>query len=359
MIENVFPWQSILWKQLHGQAAHRPHALLFHGQSGLGKTPFVRSFARALLCEAPLADHQACMACPSCTWMTQRSHPDFRMLRPEALDVAEGIESAEAEEAADPGDDGRKSKRAPSREIRIDQVRTLESFLGVATHRGGLRVALIYPAQAMNVFTANALLKMLEEPPPGTLFLLIAEKLDRLLPTIVSRCRTVAMPMPDAVTARQWLQAQNVDAADELLAEQGGAPLAALVAAQEGADRLRQRDQFLRMLADPARANPLMVAESMARVESGPILAWLQRWLYDCLSHRMSGRIRYYPAHAAAIAALAARAEPQRLVQVLRRANEERRVVDHPLNPRLFVESLMMDYVEAFARPAAIGRPGA
>ena len=108
----------------------------------------------------------------------------------------------------------------------------MESWFNTATHRGGWRVALLYPAHALNVVSANALLKVLEEPPPHTVFLLVADAPDRLLPTLVSRCRR--LPAPDADTALQWLREQNVEPAREWLAAGGNAPLAALRLAQSG-----------------------------------------------------------------------------------------------------------------------------
>lgn len=347
MNKNIYPWQVELWKQLREGAARRPHALLFHGQAGSGKTQFVRHFARSLLCEAALPDGHACETCASCLWFAQRSHPDFRLVRPEAIDVADGLEAADGEEveAAEPAE--KKPKRAPSKDIRIEQIRALASFLNIATHRGGQRVVVIYPAHAMNIYTANALLKMLEEPPPNTVFLLVAEGLERLLPTILSRCRKFAMAVPEAAVALPWLKEQGVEQAERLLAEQGGAPLAALDAARDGAELAQHRDRFLRLLADPARLDPMSGADSVAKIELPVVLGWMQRWLFDCMSHRLAGRIRYYPAHESRIALLSQALQPLRVLACLKTLNQERRIAEHPLSPKLFVENLLMTYAEA------------
>ena len=92
---------------------------------------------------------------------------------------------------------------------------------------------MLYPAEALNVAASNALLKTLEEPPSGVVFLLVSARIDRLLPTIISRCRQwpMAVPAPDAAAA--WLAAQGIDQAPALLAEAGGAPLAALALASD------------------------------------------------------------------------------------------------------------------------------
>src|SRR3546814_8542999 len=80
--------------------------------------------------------------------------------------------------------------------MRVEQLRSLHTWFNTATHRGGWRVAILYPARAMNAITANALLKVLEEPPAHTIFLLVADAPDRLLPTLVSRCRRLPLAAP-------------------------------------------------------------------------------------------------------------------------------------------------------------------
>ena len=109
----------------------------------------------------------------------QGNHPDYRALLPEALaGEAVGAAPAGADEKAD-GEEGKKT-RTLSKEIKIEQVRALLDFCGVGAHRGGARVVLVYPAEALNAASANALLKTLEEPPAGVVFLLVSARVDRL-----------------------------------------------------------------------------------------------------------------------------------------------------------------------------------
>ena len=165
-VTTIFPWQQDAWQRLQAMRARLPHALLFHGTGGSGKTQFVEAFAQSLLCEKVQPDGRACGECASCGWFAQDSHPDYRRVRPEALDDEPG-EEGEGAEAADTG--AKKSKtKAPSREIRIEQIRALADFMNISTHRRGLRVVVLYPAEALNLPSSNALLKTLEEPPPGT-----------------------------------------------------------------------------------------------------------------------------------------------------------------------------------------------
>src|SRR5690606_37088601 len=162
-----------------------------------------------------------------------------------------------AEEEGDDGE-GRKSgktTRNPSKEIRIEQVRQLGDWINVSTHRSGKRVVLLYPAEALNGASANALLKTLEEPPAETVFLLVSHAPDSLLPTIVSRCHRFSLAIPPAHPALAWLTEQGVADGAAWLAEQGGAPLRAYAMAQAGSrDTL---DAFLKHLARPGRDGAL------------------------------------------------------------------------------------------------------
>jgi DNA polymerase-3 subunit delta' len=183
----------------HG-VAQLPHALLLTGQRGIGKFELARSFAASLLCENLTAAGEACGACLACGWLAQGNHPDLRLLQPNAL-IAEAAESGELDEAG---------KKKPSQQITIDQVRALDDFLHVGTHRHGARVVLLNPAEAMNRSTANALLKSLEEPIASTLFLLISSEPHRLLPTIRSRCQVMPVRHPVHGLAGQWLRDAGV-----------------------------------------------------------------------------------------------------------------------------------------------------
>ena len=140
---------------------------------------FAQHLAQGLLCEAPQASGEPCGQCAACRWFTQGNHPDYRAVVPEALAGLVGVsDPGSTDEKAD-ADEGKKT-RVPSKEIKIEQVRALLDFCGVGSHRGGLRVVLLYPAEALNVAASNALLKTLEEPPSGVVFLMVSARVDRL-----------------------------------------------------------------------------------------------------------------------------------------------------------------------------------
>jgi DNA polymerase-3 subunit delta' len=272
-------------------------------------------------------------------------------VRPEALDAEEDEATPEADESSTKK---AAASKTPSRDIRIEQVRSLATFMNVSTHRAGSRVVMLYPAEAMNPVSANALLKTLEEPPPDTVFLLVTHRIDRLLPTILSRCRQFPLQMPAPDKALSWLESQEVSNPARWLAEHGGAPLAALAAAVgEFADA---QDEWLAYLARPHTATALVVAERLQKVPLSQLVAWQQRWLYDLLAIQSAGRVRYYPHHRKSLEALAAHTSADSLQQALRDAGFRRAVSEHPLSARLFIEDMLLDYVRLMQPPRAAAR---
>ncbi len=334
----IYPWQQTAWTRLQQMRERLPHAILFHGPAGIGKADFIETFAQALLCENVQADGHACGACASCGWFVQHNHPDYRRVRPEALEDEPAPEGEEGGE----GDKKSKSAKAPSKEIKIEQIRNLADFMNISTHRQGLRVVVLYPAEALNMPASNALLKTLEEPPPGTVFLLASNGLDRLLPTILSRCRKFALPMPDHPAALAWLKEQGVPDADSWLREEGGAPLAARTQAENGSRE--ELEALLHFLARPSTDSALRSAEKLSKTPLSALVAWQQRWLYDLLSMKLSGVVRYYPRYQKELAALAGHVHTANVLRAVKSANERRAVADHPLSAKLFVEDMLLDY---------------
>ena len=338
---NVIALHEPVWKALQARRSQMPHALLLLGQRGLGKFDLARQFAASLLCEAPQGDGRACAHCLACNWYGQGNHPDFRLLQPEAL-----ADEMEAEEG----------KKKASQQITIDQVRGLDEFLNVGTHRGGLRIVIVNPTEAMNRATANALLKTLEEPAPSTLFLMVSSDPMRLLPTIRSRCQVVPVPLPSAARAEEALAEHGIADAGRWLALAGGAPGLALEwsAAGQG-DWL---EAMTRRLAAGRAVEPLVLAgelekavkDSKGRLPLKAVVDGLQKWLVDLMLASNGLSVRYFLPQAATIAGLAAMIPPARLLQSYRTTAARRREAEQPLNARLFLEGLFLDYRALFVK---------
>jgi len=193
------------------------HAYLFHGPEGSGKEALALLKAQSFFCEklrpqpAPqsatisLFDEPAaqpanylnedsalaCGICSACRRVAEMTHPDVRIIFPRAASASEDerVEILRSL-AANPY---RRSKPWENPTILIDDIRALKRDLGMTSYEGRGVVALIIEADRMKAEAANALLKILEEPPAQTLMILTASSLDGMLPTIVSRCQPVRL----------------------------------------------------------------------------------------------------------------------------------------------------------------------
>jgi DNA polymerase-3 subunit delta' len=260
--------------------------------------------------------------------MGQGSHPDFRRLEPDSL--------AERDDA----EQGSEKKEKASTQIPVEQARALAGFINVSSHRGGSKVILIHPAEALNVNAANALLKGLEEPPSRTYFLLVAHRWNLLLPTIRSRCQDLALPQSPIAEGRAWLKEQGLTDPELALAQAGNAPLLALNFDEE---YWSQRAAFLKSIASP-NFDALGVAERLRDIAPVLVVGWLQKWTFDIVSQKATGAVRYNPDFSTAIAAIANQVDPVEAVRFQRHVVRLQRIVFHPLNARLFFEQLMLTY---------------
>ena len=321
----IYSWLEPAWAKLLAQRAQLHHALLIHGPAGIGKSAFATELARALLCESTLPDGGACGRCSACGWFEQGNHPDFRLLAPAAADEAREGEGGSGDEPA--RKPAGKGAAKPSRDIRIDQVRALERFTEVGGHRGGTKVVLIDPADALNTAAANALLKTLEEPSGATRFVLVSGRPDVLPATVRSRCRSLGLPMPAAEAAVAWLAAD-----------------AGVDPAQAAIHRL-----IVETLAGIPETGMVQAADALADIEPAMWTATLQTWVIDLQRVCAGAEPRYFPDRADRLRVLAQRTGLAALDRLAARLDRAARAVGHPLNPRLMIEDALLDVRAALA----------
>lgn len=154
-----------------------PGAMLFTGEEGIGKKLFALEIARALNCRTP-KDHEACGVCPSCVRIMKLNYPQ----RDDADEWTQIIWT-------DHPDVG--LVVAPRRVLRVEQMRQIEKEANFRPFEGKARVFLVDEADKLNDASANALLKVLEEPPRTSYLILITARPAMLLPTILSRCQMI------------------------------------------------------------------------------------------------------------------------------------------------------------------------
>ena len=346
-MNNIFPWQDEVWQVLTRNKVSMGHALLLKGKKGIGKLGFARSLAKFLLCEDLSSESQVCGNCPSCRWFEQDGHPDLYLIEPEALSELSG--EIKGKTASDNKDklSSTKLKKKLSKQISVAQIRSLSDVINMSSHRSGYKIVLVHPAEAMNVAAANALLKNLEEPPPQTLFFLVTHRPHDLLPTIRSRCRQVAMPVPSFSLAIKWLEQQGIKDAQGSLAAVGYAPLAALE--YNDSEYYLGYESFINNISMLKSFNPLLLAEELQKSDLPTTVNWLQKWCYDLMSFRTTGKIRYHLSMQTRIAELVLKIDPLQLSGYLRNLIDMQRLAHHTLNPRLFLEEVLISYAMLMA----------
>src|ERR1700753_4069430 len=156
-------------------ADRMPHGLLIHEAPGAGGEWLANWVAQLVLCTEP--GRAPCGQCVGCQRVLAGQHPDLANVRP--------IED--------------------SKQIRIEQVRELAQELALTSHQGGYKVGILSPADVLNRFAANALLKTLEEPPRRTVLILVATQPSRLPATILSRCQRIRISAPARDESIAWL----------------------------------------------------------------------------------------------------------------------------------------------------------
>lgn len=317
----IYPWNESIWASLRSKLQRLPHALLIHGPQGVGKLQLAERFAQSLLCESVDAHRRPCDECAGCHWFHAGSHPDFRRVEPEAL-ARQPVAADDVEPAAAPA---RSAK--PSLEIKVDQVRALDGFLSLNSHRNGPRVALIHPAESMNANAANAVLKGLEEPPGRALFVLVSHRPGRLLATLRSRCVALPVPVPDTAGSLAWLESQGIEDAAAWLAFASGAPLRAVQYAQEVGESFARRRQALaaRDLGALGTVHDRQQLEELAEI--------LQKHALDRAFASYCGRARY--------GTTSGSREGAAWLRYARLMGRNRALARHPLNPRLFAGEML------------------
>ncbi|GAB4253920.1 DNA polymerase III subunit delta' [Deferrisoma sp.] len=215
-----------------------PHAYLFWGPSGIGKSLVAREVARVLLCrsEEALGRAEACGACRSCGRLDSGTHPDLHVLE------------------------------AGGARVGVDEVRGLQEALAYRAFEGGRRVAILPDAARLTREAANALLKTLEEPPEGVHLILIASHREQLLPTVVSRCQGIRFDPLDDAAVERVLVGCGIDGAE-------ARRLAGIVAGRPGRVLARGVGEFLEFLGEVEAA-----ADRWDRGGAGEALRLAAEW---------------------------------------------------------------------------------
>jgi DNA polymerase-3 subunit delta' len=293
-----------------------PHAILLAGSEGVGKHLLADRIVHALLCEAPDEQGEPCAQCAACGWLRAGTHPDLLVLGPEEAGKA----------------------------IKVDQVRSLCAGLGITSHGGRYKVAIVRPAEAMNINAANSLLKTLEEPTANTLLILASAAPGRLLATVRSRCQQIQVPMPVQEQALDWLAAHDVEgeAARRSLFLAGGAPLLALTLHESGAETLMAECLEQLQAVSEGRLDPLAVASEWKGDDEALRLGGWRQWVQWLIRARLVPADDVASKLAQKLQTIAESVDCQNLYGFLDRIDKALSTLGSGLNRQLVLEDLLM-----------------
>ncbi len=312
----VLPWMQPA-QQAIGRAIDSDrlgHAVLLQVPDGLGGAWLARWIAARVFCRA--GPPRPCGQCLDCRRSFADEHPDCSFVQPV-------------------GD---------SKEIRIDQVRETSAALALSSHGGTRKVAIFWPADRLNRFAANALLKTLEEPTRGTLLVLVAAELGRLPATVRSRCTRITVVAPDRATTLDWLRAHGAAGIDwdAVLGAVGNRPMAAVEVDPAAVAALAADVRGAMEAGLAGTLDPVAVAERWSRDGFALRLDCIENWITD--------RVRSASAGAAGMpemrpgAHLSPPAMPlniRALFEALDLVREARSFVESPVNKALVLERLL------------------
>jgi DNA polymerase III subunit delta' len=259
---NGPPWLNTEIASLRAAytADRMPHGLLIHEAPGAGGDWLATWVAQLVLC----TEHARapCGQCTGCLWVAAGQHPDLANVR-----LVE-----------------------ESKQIRIEQVRELAEELSLTSHQGGYKVGILSPADGLNRFAANAMLKTLEEPPARTVLILVATQPSRLPATILSRCQRVRIAAPARAEALAWLESTRGKADwNAVLDIVGDAPL---LAAESDAAAIVQISSEVRRGLDESAAgasDPVSTAERWSKSEPALRLRCFENWLTERIRRHFPG----------------------------------------------------------------------
>ena len=318
-------WLSPLRERLAAQQdqGRLPHGLLLAGSPGAGQAELGAWLAARLLCRAPAAD--ACGRCADCLLFLAGNHPDLRWI---------GV-------------------MPDKKDISIDQMRQLSQVIAMRSYRGGAKVAVITPAEAMNAKSYNALLKTLEEPPADTYLVLAASRIDRMPKTVLSRCMRLRLPLPAERDAIGWLERRRAGHDwPPLLALAGGAPFLAEEHAEAGLGSLEGEMRGAIDAAVEGRLDFVAFADACARNSPAARLVWLESWLTRGLKEAAVGSDLVNNNRLPWLRPPGVETKIRAAYGLLDQLREARRQVGGPLNAQLLFEGLAISLAALISGPA-------
>ncbi len=316
---SLYPWQEKAWIELNQGNAKQHHAYLFIGPLGSGLERFANIFATSLICQNLTDTKQACGKCQDCQWILSE-HPNLKVVN---NDDEEGT----------------------SKNISIESIRNLKKFFELSSHSiGGNKVILINNAESLTLNAANALLKILEEPPENSYLILTTENISSLLPTIVSRCVMFKTPVPSIQAAESFLKMEGFENLCYQLPLFSNLPLDVIAHQSDSKLLTAMINEF-----EKGKDFELMAIESKWLAEDfTETISLLQKWLYDIFLFKMTTKFHFFESKKENIKKLSDAADISKLLNLLKSVNKIKLISNKPINKDISFDNLMVEYRNVF-----------
>jgi DNA polymerase III subunit delta' len=297
-----------------------PHAMLFTGEKGIGKKTTAINFAMACNCKNPVpGDFSPCGACPPCRKIISGNHPDIHYVKPSGS------------------------------YIKIEQIRTLCGSLALKPHEASLRFVLLSDVHLMNAEAGNALLKILEEPPEKTIFILTAPQTADILPTIVSRCRQIRFnPIHEDQLETHLVQKRGLPPEKAMIiASLSGGSMGRALSMEENEKIVLHRNWIVKQMGlifSKTTGNDLYFAEALARDKETLFLGLeiMKSWFHDLAISKYQPERVINRDLKTKFKTLSDSIGMDRLIEKTNAVWQAERAIKANANPRLAIEALVI-----------------
>lgn len=321
-MHNIYPWQLDDFNNLAQLKIRLPSALLFSGSTSTGTNHLAMKFIASILCNEPLSNWYQCGKCSSCTLINENIHPDLFYLNIDTDDLGK------------------------TKNISVAKVREAIDFISITPNTSSTKIVFIENADLLTTSSANALLKILEEPPQYVAFVLLSDNIETVLPTIRSRCHIFRTTKPSRDMSLQYLLALNMDdVADFWLAFYQNCPIFEVEITNE------QLELFIATLSKPSIDNIFNLTQTFdgKSVSFNFILEFIYKWICDLTILANNSTPMYFYKYVDIMKPLLARLNKEKVFYLADHLNFLTKWQNHPLNYKLQIENLLFQYQMIFS----------
>ncbi|MCY4273897.1 MAG: hypothetical protein OXE41_00625 [Gammaproteobacteria bacterium] len=343
MFEYMLPWQQANWESFVGSFGNLHHAQIITAPEGYGLREFCLSMTQYSLCsDIDKKKNTWCGVCQNCQLFSAGSHPDFHVICNE-LESAQGRIDIIGEYSFRYQDESVRDQKGPLKKIiPIDHIRALIEKFVQRPHIATRKIALILPADRLNINAANALLKLLEEPPEDSLLFLLSSEPSRLPPTVLSRCVQIQLQRPSHEQVQLWLKdhtaSEDIDLALQLT---DGAPFKARQICESGLLQI-QKELFEGLVGVCRKtASPYQLSKALQNTDFEEVIKWLQGFVLDMVRWKNTGKSPWWSANSEQDLK-PDKFSNERLFQVYDRLCVYRRIARGSINEELALDTIFL-----------------